>query len=188
VISLLVVVRIFGGLQPYGVEGAHYIEHAERMTVFGAWDRVSQIEGASVADELDGAFPPLLHLITIGLGVFTGHSAERIALTGLLWLWALAAALGCTAWQFTRSRFAAGAAACGALMLPAAHGFATRYYYDLPMTAVLWAMVPVALATWDRRPVAGGLAVGAIWLAADLIKWSSLPFGAFLLLAVAVTP
>lgn len=188
VISLLVMVRVSSGMQPYGVEGAHYIEHAERMTVLGAPHRAGGPDGGSLADELDGAFPPLLHLITIGLGVLTGQAAERVALTGLLWLWGLAAALGATAWLLTGSRFAAGAAACGGLLLPAAHGFATRYYYDLPMTAVLWAMVPVALATWDRRPIAGGLGVGAIWLAADLIKWSSLPFGAFLLLAVAVTP
>ncbi|MCP4870499.1 MAG: hypothetical protein GY898_17485 [Proteobacteria bacterium] len=188
IVSILVTARVMAGMQPYGVEGAHYIEHAERMTVLGAPHRAGGPDGGSLADELDGAFPPLLHLITIGLGLFTGQAAERVALTGLLWLWGLAAALGATAWLFTRSRFAAGAAACGGLLLPAAHGFATRYYYDLPMTALLWAMVPVALATWDRKPIAGGLGVGAIWLAADLIKWSALPFGAFLLLAVAVTP
>ena len=187
-VGAIVLARVREGLQPYGHEGAHYIEHAERLTVLGAWSRVGEPGSAGLIDELDGLFPPLMHLATIATAPLLGHRAEVVAASGLLWLFGLAAGVGLTAWLLSRSRLAAGAAATGALLLPAAHAFATRYYYDLPMTALLWLMVPLALHTWDRRPWLGGLLVGLLWLAADLLKWSSVPFGAFALAAVAVTP
>jgi hypothetical protein len=184
----IVLLRLRQGLQPYGVLGAHYIEHAERLTVLGAWSRRGDPESLGLIDELDGLFPPVMHLLTIVTSPLTGHRAEAVGATGVLWLWGLAAAIGATAWLLTRSRLAGGAAAIATLLLPAAHGFATRYYYDLPMTTLLWLAVPIALATWDRRPVVGGLAVGAIWLAANLLKWPSIPFGAFMVGAAALTP
>ena len=184
----VVLLRLRQGLQPYGVEGAHYIEHAERLTVLGAWSRVGDPGSMGLVDELDGLFPPLMHLVAIVLSPLVGHGAGAVAATGLLWLFGLAAAVGATAWLLTRSRAAAGAATVGALLLPAAHAFATRYYYDLPMTTLLWILVPVALSTWDRRPWLGGLLVGLLWLAANLLKWSSIPFGGFMLLAAAATP
>ena len=187
-IAAVVLARLRQGLQPYGTEGAHYIEHAERLTVLGATSRLGDPGSVGLVDELDGLFPPLMHVVTIVLSPLFGHSAEGVAATGVLWLFGLAGALGATTWLLTRSRLAAGAAATGALLLPAAHAFATRYYYDLPMTTLLWLLVPVALATWDRRPWLGGLLVGLLWLAANLLKWSSIPFGGFMLVAAAATP
>jgi len=40
----------------------------------------------------------------------------------------------------------AAPAAAATLLVPAAHGFATRYYYDLPMIALLWLGVACVLA------------------------------------------
>ncbi len=187
-VATVVLLRLRRGLQPYGVEGAHYIEHAERLTVLGAWSRLGEPGSGGLVDELDGLFPPLMHLATIVLSPVVGHDAESVATTGVLWLFGLAAAVGATTWLVTRSRLAAGATAGATLLLPAGHAFASRYYYDLPMTALLWLLVPVALATWDRRPWLGGLLVGLLWLAANLLKWSSIPFGGFMLAAAACTP
>ncbi len=187
VVSVLVLIRSAAGVQPYGEYGAPYIEHLDRMAVL---DALGRDHGGltGFVDELDQAFPPAMHLVHVAIGQVFGHSAEAVVMTGFLWLLLLGFGVGLTTWATTRDRFAAGAAASGALLLPAAHGFATRYYYDLPMTAALWCGVGVAVLTWDERPLRGGLAAGAIWLFADLIKWSSLPFGGILLLAAAALP
>lgn len=97
-----------------------------------------------------------MHLVTTPLAAMGGHTDIAAQRSSILWLFLLAAAVGATAWQFSRDRLVAAAAATGTLLLPALHAVATRYYYDLPFTAALWALVAAALATWDRRPIVGG--------------------------------
>ena len=180
--------RAAEGIQPYGRDGAAWIEHAERLAFVQAWHRRQELGLRPWLDEIDGLYPPGLHAVTSVWGAFVGHGAAEVGWTGALWLLLLAAAVAATTREVGGSVAAASAAFAGTCLLPAAHAFATRYYYDLPMTAVLWLAVAVALRSWDRRPVLGGLAAGALWAFADLIKWASLLFGGLLLLAALLTP
>jgi len=181
----LVLARAGDGLQPYGIHGAHYIEHAQRIEALETLQMAPMLGLPRTVERLDGPFPPLLHLATGAVGAVTGHSAEAVAWTGLLWLALLVVAVAAVAARFDRR--AAPVAAAAMLLLPAAHAFAPRYYYDLPMTALLWAAVAAALHGW-RRPLLGGLVVGLLWLAANLLKWSSLPFAVFLLICCVPPP
>lgn len=171
-------------IQPYGDLGAAHLEHIVRLRVLDAWRSGPDGFWERLAS-FDQEFPPLLHLLTLPAGAVFGHHAEGILWTGLVWLVALAALLAWTVRLLGGSTAAASAAFSATMLWPAAHAFATRYYYDLPMTVVLWAIVPVALVTWDRRPVLGGAAVGGLITAACLIKWSALAFGPLLAIAVA---
>ena len=169
-------------LQPYGSGGAHYIEHVERLKVVKLW---RQYQGGSLWEFLfqsDGPeYPPLLHLLTLPIGAVTGHSGEAILWTGLLWFFLLTVAVSSVASLITGQKRAAAAAATGTLLLPAAHGFATRYYYDLPMTALLWVAVALALGMGKRKPIIGGLLTGFVLFMAALVKWTALPFGSLMI-------
>ena len=137
----------------------------------------------------DRAFPPLMHLVSAGLGELVGHGATNAAATGLLWLLLLAVATGGMAAMLTGERRAGFAAATATFLVPALSGAAIRYYYDLPMTALLWASAAALMLGFHyRRAVVGGLTAGLLLAAAALTKWPALAFGAPLLLAVAVTP
>jgi hypothetical protein len=116
----------------------------------------------------------------------TGHSIEATARLATLWLFLLALAV-CSVGRSLAGPRAGLAAGVGVLLLPSLGGYATRYYYDIPMTALLWVMVAVAVRTWGRRPWFGGLSSGLLWAAAALTKWTALPFGAAMLLGAAVT-
>ncbi len=171
-------------VQPYGDLGAAHLEHVVRLRVLQAW----RGDASGLLDRLasfDQQFPPLMHLLTLPAGAVFGHHVEGILWTGLVWLVALAALVSWTVRLLGGSTTAAAAAFSMTVLWPAGHAFATRYYYDLPMTVALWAIVPVALATWDRRPLAGGAAVGGLITAACLVKWSALAFGPLLAIAAA---
>jgi len=188
-LSVVLLVRMVGApMQPYGSDSAQYIEHLTRMETLQAWAEPGDEGLLGFLRRADGAFPPLMHLVTLLAGKASGHAAEHILWTGLLWLQLLALSVGVAAALVVGSRRAGAAAYCGTLLLPAAHAFATRYYYDLPMTAVLWLAIPVVLLTWDRRPLLGGLLVALVLFAADLVKWTALPFGWLMVAAAAATP
>jgi len=179
-------------MQPYGADAAHYIEHTARLDVLQTLRDLQLGPGGSdtigsMTEDLDGSFPPLLHLVTLALGAVTGHAADSVLWTGLLWLLLLAGSIAIIAHRLSGSQTTAAAAFCGTLLLPALHASASRYYYDLPMTAVLWLSVAVALRTWGKRPIVAGLAVGALLFAADITKWTALPFGLIMLAGAALT-
>ena len=180
--------RAAQGIQPYGVHGAAWIEHAERLAFVQAWQRRGELGLRPWMDEIDGLFPPGLHAVTSLWGALMGHAASDVVWTGALWLLLLAAAVAAITRELGGTLPAAAAAFAGTCLLPSAHAFAARYYYDLPLTAVLWLAVACALRSWDHRPILGGLAVGVLWAFADLIKWAALPFGGLLLLAAVMTP
>jgi hypothetical protein len=183
-ITSLVVVRLHReGVQSYGSDGAEYIEHSARLRVV---QQLRDSPGSSSWDVLigsDHSFPPLLHLLTGKLGELLGHhGAEAAAATGILWLLLLSAALGLLVTEISGRRTVGYAAATGLLLLPAAHGFATRYYYDLPMTALLWSAAAIFLRFRQRAPILGGATAGLLFAAACLTKWPAIPFGIPLLL------
>jgi hypothetical protein len=183
-VSAMVLSRIYGtGLQPYGSDSAQYIEHLTRLETLDVW-RDPLRSGVEFLRQADGSFPPLMHLLTLVLGFFSGQAAQQVLWTGLIWLFLLA---GCVAWvvrSISGSSRATSAAFCGVLLVPAMHGMACRYYYDLPMTAMLWFATALAFATWHRRPLVGGVLVGVLLCAANLVKWTALPFGLIMVAAV----
>ncbi len=168
------------GIQHYGLDGAPWIEHEARLRWLETWRRRGDLDLAGLIGEADGFFPPVMHLVTTPLVAPFGHTDLAAAYTAVLWLLLLAAAVGVVGYRLSGDRSVAAASAVGALLVPALHAFATRYYYDVPMTAALWVVVAAILLTWDRRPLVGGLIVGLLWVGADLIKWTSLVFGVFM--------
>ena len=190
VLALLQVRIAMQPIQPYGDSGAAYIEHAIRVELVeqirtgehhGAWDLLVRADGES--------HPPMLHLAHAAAGVAVGHDAATQARLAPLWLVLLAGALALVGRALGGGR-AAAAAWVGALLLPAAHGAATRVHYDLPMTALLWAAVAVLLTALGtgRGRWAAALIAGLALFAAALTKWTAVPYGAAMLLGVALTP
>jgi len=172
-------------IQVYGDGGAHFREHALRMELVNlvhSCDWPSAWDFFVTADQ--ELHPPLLHVVSALLSGLVGPTAEAVVWTGLLWLLLLAGAVGCTAWAFLGRVEVAVVAGVACLLLPAAHASATRYYYDLPLSAMLWVAVAILALGCDRRPVLAGLASGLALLAATLIKWVALPFGLLMVVGV----
>jgi len=190
---------------PYGDFGAAHLEHEVRLAAVLAWRE----ETGSFADKLlavDGQYPPLLHVLTMPLS-FGGYEVADVAWTGLLWLALLAAAVAGCARAITGSGVAASAAATLVFLWPVGPAVATRYYYDLPLTAVLWTAAALALAGWDgasglderlrgvRRALAqfavalpAAAAVGVVAAGACGFKWTALAFAPILVGAAFLTP
>ena len=176
-------------IQPYGSNGAAWIEHAVRLQVR---DAVTCCGGSPLrilrrADDAAISHPPGLHLLTSLVGEVTGHRAEAVLWTGPCWLLLLAFGVAACARRISGRGDVAAFAAVGTLAVPALQGAATRYHYDVPMSALLWLSTAALLLARDRRgrSRARALAVGSggLLFAAALVKWTALPFGLVMLTA-----
>ncbi len=157
---------------------APYIEHGVRLMTLAAWRTYGTSDPLEVLNMADSSgYPALLHLVTLVLGGLVGHRVQDVLWTGLLWLMLLAAGVGGCVGALSGSRKAALAGFAATMLLPAGHAVATRYYYDLPMSALIWVAAWIALATWDRRPLAGGALAGLLFALANMTKWTAMPFG-----------
>lgn len=185
VLAILGARMLMEPLQPYGDGAAQYIEHAVRLEVLEALEghEGSTLHALRLADDTVLSHPPGLHLITLAAGSLTGHAAEEVLWTGPLWLLLLGLSLWACAGALGGNSRARTAALLGAVLLPAAHGAATRYHYDLPMTALLWASVAALLLSMRSRPLIGGLLAGALFALAAVVKWTALPFGVAMLVS-----
>jgi hypothetical protein len=125
---------------PYGWDGTEYIEHTTRLEYLAYRSSPDVMGPAEVIRELDSDFPPLLHIMTTPLAALGAHSAEAAARVTILWLFLLALAVAAVGERLGGRRVGL-AAATGVLLLPSLQGYASRYYYDIPMTALLWGMV-----------------------------------------------
>lgn len=175
-LATMVALRLTGSpMDGYGDSAAQYIEHLARLRL---QIRIEQGIGPgplSALVQLDGLYPPGLHLLTTAAAPLIGHTAEAVAWTGLIWWAGLALA---TARAAEALRPGAGPwAAVATAAIPALHASATRYYYDLPMTTLLWAALATLLHAERGRPLARGAAAGLLFSAACFVKWSALPFG-----------
>ena len=173
------------GIQAYGADGAEYIEHAAKLSILEHYRNVGWAAPWQAFVGADAAFPPFLHTVTLGLGAVVGHSAGPTAATGILWLFLLALSVGSSTQSITGQTRVGFAAATATVLLPAAHGFAGRYYYDLPMTALIWLSVAAFLRGRQRAPLLGGLVSGGLLAAACLTKWPALAFALPLLVGAA---
>jgi hypothetical protein len=177
-VSALLLWRIASsGVQPYGADGAQYIEQFERLRVLAVARSRGIGHPLRLMFDADGSFPPLLHLLTVGAGALIGHGTSAAAACSIGWLLLLAGAAAACA----RTLGGRGDAAfLATLLLPGLHGAAVRYYYDLPMTALLWAAVAAIVLGRGRIGAAAG--AGLALAAASLVKWAALPLGVPLLL------
>ncbi len=190
---------------PYGDFGAAHLEHQVRLDTVLTWRAAAGTLGDKLV-AVDGQYPPLLHVLTMPLSV-AGFEVADVAWTGLLWLGLLAAAVAACARAITGTTLAASAAASLVLLWPVGPAVATRYYYDLPLTAVLWTAAAVALlggdgaSPLDRRlcgarralaqaavavPVAA--LVGVLAALACGFKWTALAFAPILVGGAVLTP
>ncbi len=178
VVLALVQVRLAAApIEPFGLGAGHYAEHANRtaLAILGRCD-----VGGSLSDRVDafdGVFPPLVHLVGLAAARLLGPTAEDMAPVGAFWLLLLAGGVGATTARLSGDRRLGWLAAGAAVLLPALHAASTRYYFDLPMTAVLW-WLPVPLLRAGERPWRSGALAGALLAAACLAKWVAVPYGA----------
>lgn len=183
-VSALVLGRVaVDGVQPYGTDGAHYIEHVARLAALDHWRASEQSNLWASLLAADGSFPATLHYLTLPLGALFGHGTGVAAASGLLWLLLLAAAVGWLGRRLSGRGEVGWAAFTACLLVPAFHGMATRYYYDLPMIALLWCGVALLVEAQRPRRTGIALAAGLCFLLACLVKWAAIPYGLFLGLA-----
>lgn len=167
-------------LEAYGDSAAHLIEHLARFRLLARIE--AGLDGGPLAwlVQLDGLYPPGLHLAEAAFGGLVGHEPERVVGLGLCWALLLCVAVARLAQRVGPSG-SAPLVCAGVALIPAVQGAALRSYYDLPMTALLWAAL-AALAGSGR----GAWLVGtALLLAASLVKWTALPFGVVMLAGLA---
>lgn len=180
-VCALVLWRVMAtGIQGYGSDGAEFIELAALADV---GQQVRDRSGWSWAflQRLDGAFPPGLHLVTLPWAWLADWDQRAVAATGIGWLLLLCVAAAGIARRIEPSSGPLAAAVVA--LTPALHGAATRYYYDLPMVALLWAAGALLLA---RRPVPTAPAVIGLVLLATWVKWTSIAMAPLVLGAAAV--
>ncbi len=179
----------------FGMGGAEYIEHIERAAVFERTDGYRSLGRlwalASDLKELDGSYPPLLHILAALWSRAFGQGIQAAVNLNLVFLalLALATALltqrlrdelvdrppptdkateGGRPWPL---RCAPLLAAALVIAAPAMAGAARRYYYDLPMTLAVtaaFAAMLVAHRSW-RGALLGGLARAL----ALMFKWTA---------------
>lgn len=191
VLGVLVARAVAAPVDPYGSNGAAWMEHLQRLNA--AWELPEALPPGGEfmhhwLARLDGGFPPMLHLLAVPLTWLTRGSLLGVLPLTLGLLLVLAGAVGRIAYAITdRPPVGAGAFA-GVMLVPGLHGSAIRYYYDLPMTALLWAALAVLVSRWDQEPVRAGLVGAGLALAASFTKWTTLPFLLCLVAGAALTP
>lgn len=191
--AILLLLGLRLGAQPldgYGLNGAEYKQHTDRLRWSQTLQEVRFADPPGPLGErlgrLDGEFPPGLYAFAEGVAPIVGRSAEAVVWTAPLWLLLLAFAVASVGWSLSGLKRVAAAAAVGTLLLPGLHGSATRFYFDLPMTALVWTAVAAFLVLRDERPIAAGVLTSAIALLATSFKWPAVPALAPLLLGAAL--
>ena len=164
-------------IEPFGRGAGHYAEHANRAALAGLSRCHPGGSLPDLVDAFDGVFPPLLHLVGLVTSAVLGPTAADLAPLGALWLLLLAGGVGATAGRISGDARLGWLAGGVTLLLPALHASSTRYYFDLPMTALLW-WVPFPLLRAHRSPLRAGSAAGLLLAAACLTKWTAVPYGA----------
>jgi hypothetical protein len=164
-------------IEPFGRGAGHYAEHANRaaLAVLGRCHPGGSLP--ELVDAFDGVFPPLVHLVGLATSALLGPTAADLAPLGALWLLLLAGGVGATVGRLTGQPRLGWLAAGVTVLLPAMNASSTRYYFDLPMTALLW-WIPFPLLRAGKRPLRAGAAAGLLLAAACLAKWTAVPYGA----------
>jgi hypothetical protein len=173
-----------GALNRDAASGTQWTDHVVRVEV-----ALARAEGRNApfgwVIAADQGFPPLIHWLSVPLGDALGRGAGVVERFGILWLLILVAATGVLGEAVTGDRTAGALAAASLATFPAIHGTALGYFYDLPMTALLFAAAAVLLT---RRHVAAvGLAAGVLFVLGCAGKWTALALAPPLVLGVLLT-
>jgi len=169
--------------------GSDWSHHYIRVQMAATLQHTSLVDLPRWVVEGDHDFPPLIHVVGAPLGYVVGHSEVAIQRLGLLWVLMLGLSVGWVAHRLSGSRQVAIAAGTAVALMPSAHAASMNYYFDLPMTSLLWLSAAVLLGTQDRWPLLAGIFAGAICFLAALGKWTALPMAPPLLLgALACVP
>ncbi len=179
IVALVLWRAIAHPVDTYGDSAAGYIEHLERIRVLS---RLSETGDGwlSRLRRSDGLYPPLLHIFSAPAAWLGEHRPASVTWLGAVWL--ALTGLGASLVARRLDPRAAGPAFVATLLIPALHAVAPRYYYDLPMTALVW--LSAALLVHSRRPSSGAIA-GLLFAMACGVKWSALPLGSGILAASA---
>ena len=170
-------------LEAYGDAAAQYIEHLTRLRMLERIREGLPSGPLEALKALEGIYPPGLHLVELAWGALFGHAAESVLWLGFVWWLLLCGSVAKLATHLIPEREGlAGKAFLATALIPALQATALRSYYDLPMTAVLWLAMAVVTSGLPWRGVWAGLCL----VAATLIKWTALPFGGVMLLALVV--
>lgn len=159
--------------------GGDWAEHLARMQTLQAWSGGSTLR--QFVAQTDTIFPPGLHWWMGGIGSVLGHSEAAVGRSMVLWLLLLAASVGTCVWSLTANARASWLAVATISAIPAVAAVSLTYYFDLPMTALLWAATAALLLLRPELPELGGLLAGTLWFAAAITKWTALPFGVVML-------
>lgn len=163
------------GLFRRATGGGDWAEHLARVQVVHSASGDAPL-GQWIA-QTDGIYPPMLHGSMGLVGAVVGHGEVAIGRAMVLWLLLLAAAAGLCAARITGERRDGWLVAAGTASVPALAAVSLTYFYDLPMTALLWCATAALLWLRPRSPELAGLAAGLLWTGAALTKWTALPFG-----------
>lgn len=169
-------------VDPYGADGAAWLEHQERVEVALAFQEMSVAEAVRFAD---GAFPPGLYLISLLPG-YLGFDEGVVAGASLVWWLLLALAIGgCAKALSGRADLFAVGCAFG-LVLPVGHAAGVRYYFDLPTATLMWLGVWALLRWRAERPVFAGVLCALLMMVSCIVKWPTLAYGPPLIIGAAL--
>jgi hypothetical protein len=155
--------------------GGDWAEHLARMQALQAWSGGGTLR--QVVAQTDTNFPPGLHWWMSAAGEVVGHGEEAIGRAMVLWLLLMAASVGLVTWALTRHARSSWLALALTGALPAVAAASLTYYFDLPMSALLWAGTAALLLLRPKLPEVAGVTAGLFWFAAAITKWTALPFG-----------
>ncbi len=172
-VSAAVLARPYdGALFRSASSGTAWTEHLVRVRAALARAEGDGLLGWMTAADYE--YPPLIHWLAIPLGDVFGRDPGVVERFGLVWLVVLALATAGLARGLTGDRGTAALAGALVALIPAVHGTALGYFYDLPMSAWLWAAAAVVAALAPTRPVVAGVAGGLAFVLACLGKWTAL--------------
>ena len=187
IVCALVLARPYdGALNRSAASGTYWTDHLVRAetALVRAEGRGGALDWIVAADQ---GYPPLIHWVAVPLGDALGRDAGTVERFGLIWLLLLVGATGVIGAAVTEDRAAGALAAATLATFPAVHGTALGYFYDLPMTALLFGAAAALLAGGTTRPVASGIAAGLFFATACTAKWTAVALAPPLVLGVLLT-
>jgi hypothetical protein len=159
------------------IGGGDWDEHLARVRIATSWQGRGNLPLSLWAATSDGIYPPFLHYVMATLGGVFGHGDAAVGRTMVLWLLLLSGSAGLVGWRISGVGRTGWLVAAATATVPGLAAASLTYFFDLPMTALLWLGVALLLLLRPRAPEVAGILAGLCWFAAGLTKWTALPFG-----------
>ena len=159
------------------IGGGDWDEHLARVRIATSWAARGDLPLSLWAATTDGIYPPFLHYAMGLLGGLFGHGEAAVGRTMVLWLLLLSGSAGLVGWRISGTARVGWTVAAATATVPGLAAAALTYFFDLPMTALLWLGLALLLLLRPKAPEVAGILAGLCWFAAGLTKWTALPFG-----------